>query len=62
MVNRVICCKFSKNLIKIKEKDKKSVASAPLTKKENNKYNKYNKYNGIRTPIAPREDAKPRRF
>ena len=51
MVNRVICCKFSKNLIKIKEKDKKSVASAPLTKKENNKHNKYN---GIRTPIATR--------
>ena len=39
MVN--ICRKFSKDLINIKEKDKKSVASAPLTKKENKKYNKY---------------------
>ena len=58
-VNNVICRKFSKDLINIKEKDKKvSLPHHSPKKKTRNTTNT----KGIRASIAPREDAKPRRF
>lgn len=55
LVSNVICRKFSKDLIKIKEKKTKKCRFRTTHQKKED--NKYNKYNGFRIPLHRNANA-----